>query len=145
MLNLLSHSVFPWARWLRVGVCAVLLATTTVAAAETWVVTDRHHSVSGTPDRLIELDAPARIEAELSDRLPNDPEQAAALVQQRLDRNDSVLQQRLSLAYQDVADAQRLGITQVPAVVVDQRYVVYGEHDLARAVARIKQYRETPP
>jgi integrating conjugative element protein (TIGR03757 family) len=44
-----------------------------------------------------------------------------------------------------VADAWSLGITTIPAVVVDQRYVVYGEPDVARAVARIEQHRRAQP
>ncbi len=44
-----------------------------------------------------------------------------------------------------MTDAWSLGITAVPAVVVDQRYVVYGEPDVARAIARIEQHRRTEP
>jgi len=33
----------------------------------------------------------------------------------------------------------------IPAVVVDRRYVVYGEPDVPRAVARIDAYRSTQP
>ena len=47
--------------------------------------------------------------------------------------------------HQGVTDAWSLGITSIPAVVVDQRYVVYGEPDVARAVARIEQRRRTQP
>ena len=38
-----------------------------------------------------------------------------------------------------------LGIAKIPAVVVDRRYVVYGEPDVSRAVARINAYRSTQP
>ena len=48
-------------------------------------------------------------------------------------------------AYQGVADAWSLGITSLPAVVVDQRYVVYGDSDVARAIARIEQHRKAQP
>jgi len=48
-------------------------------------------------------------------------------------------------AYQGVADAWGLGIVKIPAVVVDRRYVVYGEPDVARAVARIDAYRSARP
>ena len=33
----------------------------------------------------------------------------------------------------------------LPAVVVDRRYVVYGEADVSRAVARIETYRRLQP
>ncbi|WP_238587053.1 TIGR03757 family integrating conjugative element protein [Pseudomonas veronii] len=110
-----------------------------------WVITDRQHPVQGTPDRLIELDVPARIEAELSTDLPSDAQQASLLVQQRLKHGGPALQQRLARAYQDVTDAWSLGITTLPAIVVDQRYVVYGEPGVAKAIARIEAYRRAQP
>ena len=54
---------------------------------------------------------------------------AAALVQQRLRDGGQALQRRIGSAYQGVADAWGLGLAKVPAVVVDRRYVVYGEPD----------------
>ena len=120
--------------------------STAAAAAEVLVITDSGHPVqvaAGT--RVIELDLPARIEAELAAGLPTDPTQAAAIVQQRLREGGQDLQRRLGRAYQDVTQAWGLGITKVPAVVVDRRYVVYGEPDVARAAARIETYRRTQP
>jgi integrating conjugative element protein (TIGR03757 family) len=116
-------------------------------AAGTLVVTDARHPVKRQGDeRVIELDLPARIEAELSADLPADPDRAAALTRERLD--DAVLQERLRQAYQDVTDARSLGVEKVPAVVVEAeglRYVIYGEPDVSRAVERIEQYRRTRP
>jgi len=120
--------------------------STAAAAAEVLVITDSGHPVqvaAGT--RVIELDLPARIEAELAAGLPTDPTQAAAIVQQRLREGGQDLQRRLGRAYQDVAQAWGMGITKVPAVVVDRRYVVYGEPDVAHAAARIETYRRTQP
>lgn len=120
--------------------------STAAAAAEVLAITDSGHPVqvaAGT--RVIELDLPARIEAELAAGLPTDPTHAAAIVQQRLREGGQDLQRRIGRAYQDVTQAWGLGITKVPAVVVDRRYVVYGESDVARAVARIETYRGTQP
>ena len=120
--------------------------STAAAAAEVLVITDSGHPVqvaAGT--RVIELDLPARIEAELAAGLPTDPTQAAAIVQQRLREGGQDLQRRLGRAYQDVTQAWGLGITKVPAVVVARRYVVDGEPDVARAAARIETYRRTQP
>ena len=120
--------------------------STAATAAEVLVITDSGHPVrvaAGT--RVVELDLPARIEAELAAGLPTDPTQAAAIVQQRLREGGQDLQRRLGRAYQDVTQAWGLGITKVPAVVVDRRYVVYGEPDVARAAARIETYRRTQP
>jgi integrating conjugative element protein (TIGR03757 family) len=95
--------------------------------------------------RLVELDLPARIEAELAADLPADPARAAAIVQQRLRDGGPELQRRIARAYQDVTDAWGLGIAALPAVVVDRRYVVYGDADVARAVARIDTFRRSTP
>ncbi|MEF9677091.1 TIGR03757 family integrating conjugative element protein [Pectobacterium aroidearum] len=115
-------------------------------AADVVVVSDTRHPVQNLGNtRLIELDSPSRIEAELAANLPQDPARAAVIVQQRLREGGTALQQRINEAYQDVVDAWSLGITTLPAVIVDQRYVVYGEPDVAKAVARINTYRRTQP
>jgi len=116
-------------------------------AQEIWFITDADHPLQGThqPARVIELDAPQRIEAELAANLPANPQQAAPIVRQRLQAGGIRLQQRMQTAYQGVVDAWSLGITTIPAVVVDQRYVIYGEPDIDRALARITQYRKDHP
>ena len=126
---------------------AALFASSKAAtAAEVLVITDSGHPVQvATGTRVIELDLPVRIEAELAAGLPADPAQASAIVQQRLRGGGQELQRRIGRAYQDVADAWGLGIAKVPAVVVDRRYVVYGESDVARAAAHIETYRRTRP
>jgi len=125
--------------------CGLVVATNTIAA-DIRVFTDRNHPVEALADvRVVELDAASRIEAELAANLPADPAQAAAIVQQRLKEGGADLQRHLASAYQGVADAWSLGITKIPAVVVDRRYVVYGERDVTRALARIEEYRRTQP
>ena len=127
---------------------AVTLGTTAciAMASDVCIVTDRQHPVRGTADaRLIELDAPFRIEAALSAGLPAEPQQAAALMQQRLKASDTGHAKELAAAYQGVADAWSLGVTSVPAVIVDRRYVVYGDPDAAHAVTRVQAYREAHP
>ena len=137
--------------WRTLGLAVALPASLAVFspvtfAADVVVVTDGHHPVKTMGgERLIELDEAPRIEAELSANLPTDPDQATALVKRRLTQGGTDLQRRIATAYQGVTDAWSLGITAVPAVVVDQRYVVYGEPDVARAIARIEQHRRTDP
>ena len=132
-------------RPLAAVLCLALLAPVAVAA-DVLVVTDSRHPVQAPAGvRVIELDQPAHIEAELTARLPADPAQAEALVRQRLLDGGVDLQRRIGQAYQGVADAQSPGIVKIPAVVVDRRYVVYGEPDVPRAVARINAYRSTQP
>ncbi|OCX98370.1 TIGR03757 family integrating conjugative element protein [Stutzerimonas sp. R40042] len=132
-------------RPLAAVLCLALLAPVAVAA-DVLVITDSRHPVQAPAGvRVIELDQPANIEAELTARLPADPAQAEALVRQRLLDGGADLQRRIRQAYQGVADAWGLGIVKIPAVVVDRRYVVYGEPDVAHAVARIDVYRSARP
>ncbi len=132
---------------LAVALPAALVAFSSATfAADVLVVTDSRHPVKTMgSERLIELDEAHRIEAELSAELPTDPEQATAIVKRRLSSGGAALQRRIASAYQGVADAWSLGITSIPAVVVDQRYVVYGEPDVARAIARVEQHRRAQP
>ncbi|CFL01733.1 TIGR03757 family integrating conjugative element protein [Burkholderia pseudomallei] len=122
---------------------AVATLTSSAVAAEVWIVTDSTHPVRTIPGaRVIELDAPARLESKLSADLPPDPHEAAARVQQRLAADHATLTRQLATAYQAVTDAWSLGVTHVPAVIVYRRYVVYGDPDAAHAIARIHTYRE---
>lgn len=57
----------------------------------------------------------------------------------------SAITQQLADAYKGVTDAWRVGVAKVPAVVVDQRYVVYGDTDVTRALTRIQASREAHP
>ncbi len=137
--------------WRALGLAAALPASLAAFSPATFatdvvVVTDSRHPVRTMGgERLIELDEAPRIEAELSAALPADPEQATALAKRRLNQGGTDLQRRIASAYQGVTDAWSLGITTIPAVVVDRRYVVYGESNVARAVARIEQHRRTQP
>ncbi|WP_042886871.1 TIGR03757 family integrating conjugative element protein [Cupriavidus necator] len=137
--------------WPALSIAAVLPAmlltfSTATFAADVLVVTDSRHPVRAMGgERVIELDLPSRIEAELSAGLPADASLAADLVRQRMREGKDELQRRIGRAYQGVADAWGLGIVKVPAVVVDRRYVVYGDPDVARAVACIEAHRRTQP
>lgn len=135
-----SHSYFVLLPLAFVSIST--LANADTAASQVWVITDRWHTVRGEADRLIELDAPARIEAELSSQLSKDPGEAQAQVRGRL-RGDA--HQSLRQAYRDVTEAWRLGVAKIPAVLVGGRYVVYGEHDVAQAVDRVERWRRAQP
>jgi integrating conjugative element protein (TIGR03757 family) len=116
-------------------------------AQEVWVITDAAHPLQAShkPARVIELDAAHSIQTELAANLPADPQQAASVVRQRLKDGGSRLQQRMQTAYQGVTDAWSLGVTTIPAVIVDGRYVIYGETNIDRAISRIAQYRKDHP
>ncbi|QVX13918.1 TIGR03757 family integrating conjugative element protein [Pseudomonas congelans] len=123
----------------------ILLAATqiTFAHAETWVITDRNHPVQAQAHvRLILLDESERLEAKLSEGLPANQQQAIAIMQQRLKSNDAQrLQRDLASAQQNLVDAWSIGVTKVPAVVVDRKFVVYGVTDATAAEHRIAQWR----
>lgn len=141
---------FSWPTCLCVCALASLTplcaASSHTAPAEIWIVTDSAHPVNGAAlARVIELDAPVRIEAVLSKDLPVDPNQAIGIVQQRLKANQGVLDQQLTAAWQAVIDAWNLGVSTIPAVVIDRRYVVYGDPDVTHALARIQAYRKAHP
>lgn len=115
-------------------------------ASDIDLITNRSNSVTVRAGvRLIGFDTPANIEADLSARLSPDAEQAFLIVQQRLKTTETDMQRRLAAAYLGVADAWSLGIVKIPAVVVDQQYVVYGESNVDRAVAMTTDYRSAHP
>lgn len=132
--------------WL-VAACVVEVISVAASAADVLVVTDQQHPVSARIGmRVIDLDAPGRIvDSALAAGLPADPTRAAAIARQRLQGGSDALQKRLALAYQGVIEAWSLGITKIPAVIVDRQYVVYGVPDVDRALELIDQYRSTRP
>jgi len=105
------------------------------------VVHDDAHPVVNIPEhaRVIRLDTPEAILHEVSAGLPANVEQAALAAKEILD--DSI-HQKLHDALQDIVDAWALGVQKIPAVIVDQRYVIYGEADVTKALDAIRQYRE---
>ncbi|WP_374072928.1 TIGR03757 family integrating conjugative element protein [Alloalcanivorax xenomutans] len=119
----------------------MLLVSAYVQAADVLVFANQQTPIDA-PDgvSVIHLDTASEIEAELASGLPADPQRAEVIVRQRLADGDTNLQAHLASAYQGVLDAWNLGITKLPAVVVEGRYVVYGDADVARAMATIEAY-----
>ncbi|MFG1304660.1 TIGR03757 family integrating conjugative element protein [Xanthobacter autotrophicus] len=116
------------------------------AAAEVKVFTTRVLPVKAPADvAIVYLDTASTLEARLSADLPSDPRRARDAALQRLREGGAKLQRDLAAAYQDVSEAWSLGITTLPAVVVDRRYVVYGNSNVASAIARIEAFRRTQP
>ncbi|MQG92615.1 TIGR03757 family integrating conjugative element protein [Pseudomonas sp. MN1F] len=119
------------------------LATGT-AHAETWAFTDAAHPLTSVPAdvRVIKLDDQQRIEEQLSRKLPPNPHQAALAARQLMGTPaGAALMQQLAAAQQGNADAWSVGVSKVPAVVVDRRFVVYGQPDVAAAIQAINQAR----
>lgn len=116
----------------------------TVHAQNLTVVTDRHHPVINLPadTRVIELDAAESLLNQSFADLPSDPAQAQKIARARLQNTEENFQNDLRTALQGIVDAWSLGITKIPAVIVDQRYVIYGQRDVGKALLQIQAYRE---
>lgn len=124
-------------RWLAALGLSACLANSALAEPTVEVFTVAGQPAVNVPSgvAVIELDAPGRLDAELSQDLPADPEAAAALMRERM--AIPVWQEtadRYAESYVGLVRAWQLGVEKVPAVVVDGRYVIYGEPDVAAAL-----------
>ena len=127
-------------------IALVLVSSPGITQADTKVFTDKVRPVIATDETLIShIDQQQHLETELSRALPSDPQQAAAIIQNRLNSpSGKRLQSDFAKAQQDLTDAWSMGIEKIPAVVVDRRYIVYGEPDVAKALELIKRTRSQP-
>jgi len=90
----------------------------------------------------MKLDEQQRIENELSRKLPTNPHQAALAARQLMGTPaGAALMHQLASAQQDATDAWSAGVTKVPAVVVDRKFVVYGQPNVAAAIESIQAVR----
>lgn len=99
--------------------------------------------VSNVPDNVpvIELDAPERLDARVSEGLSADLEAAQSTMRERMTSPEwQGIMQRYGDLYTGVTRAWMLRVEKLPAVVVDGRYVVYGQHDVVAAVEDIAAF-----
>ena len=89
---------------------------------------------------VVLLDEPDQLQAEMFGELPADPQQAEAQVRQVM-ASSAWQQKQLQLndSYRLVVRAWELGIKKVPAVVFDDRDVVYGTTDVDVATSLRKR------
>ncbi|EBR8476696.1 TIGR03757 family integrating conjugative element protein [Salmonella enterica] len=120
-----------------------LLAVAVQAPAATVVYTDNHHPpLNATNDHVVYLDAPDTIQRQLFGELPADPVQAEQVAKTIIQSPDwQQKQQQIRQAYQGVLQAYSLKLAKYPAVVFDDRYVVYGTADVALAEARLAEFQ----
>lgn len=138
----LSSNLGLHARAASVALGLLALGSQAVWAIDVCVYTDAAHPVSAPATvRVVRLDAPAELQSQLSKGLPKDPAEAALFIREQLRTQGGDLSRRLSGAYQGVVEAWNLGVLKLPAVVVDGRFVVYGDGDVTHALSLIEQFR----
>ncbi|QTP58174.1 TIGR03757 family integrating conjugative element protein [Billgrantia antri] len=124
-------------RWLAAFGLSACLAGPALAEPAIEVFTTAGEPAVNVPSgvAVIELDAPGRLDAELSRDLPADPNVAEAMMRERMATPEwQETADRYADSYLGLARAWQLGIEKVPAVVIDGSYVIYGQPDVAEAV-----------
>lgn len=126
-----------------------LLFLTTCTNASTVIYTDHTHPAIGelsSDVTVTELDAPDSLQAQLFGPLSANPtqaeQQARAVIASPAFRKK---QQALAASYAGVAHAWSLGLEKYPAVVFDDKWVVYGTTDVAAAREKLNAWREKQP
>ncbi|KHT26721.1 hypothetical protein RC98_13530 [Pectobacterium carotovorum subsp. carotovorum] len=111
------------------------------------VYTDQQHPPTNlTPEtQIVWLDAPERLQRSVFGEFPASMEQATAQAQAVM-RSPQWQQHEndLQTAYRGVVHAWEIGVRKYPAVVFDDRDVVYGTADVAMALAYKMQERGRP-
>lgn len=120
-----------------------LLTIATQASAATVVYTDSYHPPSNvTSGLVVYLDAPDTVQRRLFGELPADPVQAERIAKTIIQSPDwQQKQQQIGQAYRGLLQAYSLKLEKYPAVVFDDRYVVYGTADVAVAEARLAEFQ----
>ncbi|EPF4175901.1 TIGR03757 family integrating conjugative element protein [Escherichia albertii] len=112
------------------------LALPVISVAGTTVYTDSAHPPVNLPPevQVVLLDGPQQLQDAFFGPLPADPEAAEAVVREHMQSPEwSSAQANLTERYRLVTHAWSLGLKKYPAVVFDDREVVYGTTDVAQA------------
>nr|WP_310615741.1 TIGR03757 family integrating conjugative element protein [Pantoea cypripedii] len=127
--------------------CLAALFLSAGVRAGTVIYTDSAHPVTGNPGpdvTVILLDAPDRLQAQLFGPLPADPAQAEQQARAVISSPDFQLrQQELAGAYAGLTHAWSLGLEKYPAVVFDDKWVVYGTTDVGVATQQLNARKES--
>lgn len=121
-----------------------LLTLSTQSVASTTIYTDSNTPLLNTKNsKIIYLDAPDIIQKQLFNDLSRDPKQAEQQVRSIIQSGDwQQKQHQMIQAYQGVLDAYALKLAKYPAVVFDDRYVVYGTTDVVLAEKYLTEFLE---
>ena len=88
---------------------------------------------------IYELDVGLSIEEAMSVDLPPNVQEAEQILRARMQSVEwRAMEAQLRRSAEGLAKAKALGVTKIPAVVADDRYVVYGVTDVAQAVQMIQ-------
>ncbi|MDE9430536.1 TIGR03757 family integrating conjugative element protein [Xenorhabdus bovienii] len=112
--------------------------------AKTVIYTDHQHPPVNlaSDSHVVWLDAPEQFQQQYFAQLSADPRQAMKQAQTRLQSPQwREQEQQLINAYRAVVHARQSGVRKYPAVVFDDRDVVYGTADVAKATALREQYQ----
>ncbi|EFJ8041880.1 TPA: TIGR03757 family integrating conjugative element protein [Escherichia coli] len=112
------------------------LALPVISVAGTTVYTDSAHPPVNLPPevQVVLLDGPQQLQDAFFGPLPAAPEAAEAVVREHMQSPEwSSAQADLAERYRLVTHAWSLGLKKYPAVVFDDREVVYGTTDVAQA------------
>ncbi|EEZ6653234.1 TPA: TIGR03757 family integrating conjugative element protein [Escherichia coli] len=112
------------------------LALPVISVAGTTVYTDSAHPPVNLPPevQVVLLDGPQQLQDAFFGLLPADPEAAEAVVREHMQSPEwASAQADLAERYRLVIHAWLLGLEKYPAVVFDDREVVYGTTDVAQA------------
>ncbi len=115
------------------------------AQAGTVVYTDSQHPPTAIgPDagyEVVYLDAPDRLQREIFGELAADARQAGQQARAVLQSPGwQQKEQQIAQAYRGGIRAWKTGVTKYPAVVFDDRYVVYGTADVALAREKLAEH-----
>ncbi|MFP1915970.1 TIGR03757 family integrating conjugative element protein [Lonsdalea quercina] len=126
--------------------CLAALLLTAGARAGTVIYTDSNHPVTGNPGpdvSVILLDAPEQLQARLFGSLSAEPSQAEQQARAVIrSPSFSQSQQNLAEAYARLTHAWSLGLNKYPAVVFDDKWVVYGTTDIGLATQQLNAWKE---
>ncbi|WP_110689433.1 TIGR03757 family integrating conjugative element protein [Salinicola endophyticus] len=124
------------------SLCLLVWSHAAIAGVEVFTTADEPVINVPSDAAVIELDAPARLDARISQDLPADPKRAEQILKARMSKPGwQQTLQKYGQLYQGLARAWMLGVEKLPAVVVDSRYVVYGQADVGAALQEIRQAR----
>ncbi|MGJ8518376.1 hypothetical protein LMG33810_002744 [Carnimonas sp. LMG 33810] len=115
-----------------------------IACAGVEIFTSSEMPVSNVPSDAVtvSIDSGEKLDDQISADLPDDPDEAEAVMHRRMRSPEyRAHAEQLNQAYTGLARAWILGIQKIPAVVVDERYVVYGQPDVSKALDEIQSER----